>query len=98
VSETGREYWTKLIAEQEASEHKVRPFCREHGIEEHSFYYWRRRLRENRTVRFAVLDTRKANTEPPAALELVLSSGERLRIGAGVDAATLRLVLDTIRG
>ncbi|MFZ0589666.1 MAG: hypothetical protein WAM39_04235 [Bryobacteraceae bacterium] len=32
-----------------------------------------------------------------SALELVLSGGERLRIGKGVDAATLRLVLDVIR-
>ena len=30
-------------------------------------------------------------------LELVLATGERLRIGAGVDAATLRTVLDALR-
>jgi hypothetical protein len=32
------------------------------------------------------------------ALELVLKTGERLRIGAGVDASALRLVLDAVRG
>ena len=32
-----------------------------------------------------------------AALELVLATGERLRISAGVDAATLRTVLDVLR-
>ena len=32
-----------------------------------------------------------------AALELVLTTGERLRIGAGVDAAALRTVLDMVR-
>jgi hypothetical protein len=31
------------------------------------------------------------------ALELVLATGERLRIGAGVDTATLRTVLDLLR-
>jgi hypothetical protein len=35
-------------------------------------------------------------TEP--VLELVLTTGERLRIGAGVDIATLRTVLDVLRG
>jgi hypothetical protein len=35
-------------------------------------------------------------TEP--ALELVLATGERLRIGAGVDITTLRIVLDVLRG
>jgi len=98
VSKTKREYWGKLLAEQEASGQKVRPFCRERGIGEYSFYHWRKRLRENQTVRFAVLETKVANTELPAALELLLSNGERLRIGAGVDAATLRLVLDAVRG
>ena len=32
-----------------------------------------------------------------AVLELVLATGERLRIGAGVDSGTLRAVLDILR-
>jgi len=97
VAETKREYWNKRIGEQEASAQTVRAFCREHGIGEHSFYQWRKRLREKPTVRFAVLETKTASAERPAALELVLNGGERLRIGAGVDAATLQLVLDAVR-
>jgi transposase-like protein len=97
VSETKREYWSKVIAEQEASGQKVRPFCRERGIGEHSFYHWRKRLRESQTVRFAVLETKRAPADGPAAIELVLTTGECLRIGAGVDASTLRLVLDAVR-
>ena len=97
MSKTKREYWGKLLAEQEASGQKIRPFCRERGIGEHSFYQWRKRLREDQTVRFAVLETKPANGEPVAALELVLANGERLRIVAGVDSAMLRLVLDTVR-
>ena len=31
------------------------------------------------------------------ALELVLATGERLRIGAGVDGTTLRTVLEALR-
>ena len=31
------------------------------------------------------------------SLELVLATGERLRIGAGVDPTTLRTVLDALR-
>lgn len=98
MSETKRDYWSKLIGEQEASGQKVRPFCRERGIGEYSFYQWRKRLRGNQAVRFAVLETKTASPEAPAALELMLNGGERLRIGAGVDEATLRLVLDAVRG
>ena len=65
---------------------------------EPSFYYWRKRLRKNGTIRFALLETKTAIADIAPALELVLSGGERLRIGNGVDAATLRLVLDAVRG
>ena len=97
MSEAKREYWGKLIAEQEASGQRVRPFCLERSIGEHSFYHWRKRLGQNETVGFALLETKPSGCEMPAALELVLTSGERLRIGNQVNAAALRLVLDAVR-
>jgi transposase-like protein len=75
----------------------VRPFCRERGIGEHSFYQWRKRLRQSETVRFALLESRPSG-DMTAAIELVLTSGERLRIGNQVNATALRLVLDAVRG
>ena len=98
MAETKPKYWSKLIAEQEAGGQKVRPFCRERGIGEPSFYYWRKRLRTRGSVRFALLETKPADTGRTAsALELVLGNGERLRIGNEVDAATLRMVLEAVR-
>jgi hypothetical protein len=99
VSNSKPEYWRKLIAEQEGGGLKVRPFCRERGITEPSFYYWRKRLRKRELVRFALLETRPTVTGSTIpALELVLAGGERLRIGKEVDAATLRMVLEVVRG
>ncbi len=49
--------------------------------------------------RFALVERsarRQCTAEP--VLELVLATGERLRIGTGVDTATLRIVLDALRG
>ncbi len=98
MREQRRKYWSTLIAEQEASGQKARPFCRERGIGEYSFYKWRRRLRQSDTVQFALLETAPdAIPIPDSALELVLRNGERLRIANGVDAATLRLVLGAVR-
>jgi transposase-like protein len=97
VSETRREYWSKQIGEQQTSGQPIRLFCGERGITEASFYYWRKRLRENGTVRFALLETEAATADAAPAIELVLGTGERLRISNGVDAATLRLVLDAVR-
>jgi transposase-like protein len=93
VTDQKREYWSKLIAEQEASSQTIRAFCRERGISDHSFYFWRKRLQKSEPVQFALLKT-VASTPP---LELLLTNGERLRIANGVDAATLRLVLDALR-
>lgn len=66
----------------------------------YSFYAWRKRLQETGPVRFALVDRRRPQSQErasEAALELVLVTGERLRIGAGADAATLRVVLDVLR-
>ena len=99
MSRTKSKYWGKLIAEQEAGGQTVRPFCTQRGIGETSFCYWRKRLRKIDTVRCALLETTQADTDSVAsALELVLISGERLRIGGQVDADTLRMVLEVVRG
>jgi hypothetical protein len=77
----------------------VKQFCKEQGLTEYSFYAWRKRLQDAGPVRFALVERRRRRQEPAAeaALELVLTTGERLRISAGVDAATLRAVLDVLR-
>ena len=93
------EEWAERIAEQQRSGKAVKQFCKDHGLTECSFYAWRKRLREKGPVRFALVEriARRQECTTDAALELMLATGERLRIGAGVDAATLRLVLDVLR-
>jgi len=50
-------------------------------------------------MRFALVETGSARPQAPAefGLELVLTTGERLRIGAGVDPTTLGKVLAALR-
>ena len=92
-------HWRNLIAEQESSGQRIGPFCRARAISEPSFYYWRSRLRKSTRVRFAVVETAPPVVSRPVwALELVLRNGERLRLGDKVDAATLRVVLEAVRG
>jgi transposase-like protein len=92
-------YWRARIAEQERSGMSVGRFCQEQQITEQSFYVWRKRLRQPEPVRFALVESGAAPTETAAepALELVLKTGERLRIGRGVDEAALRTVLTVLR-
>ena len=91
--------WAERIAAQRRSGISVKQFCKEQGLTEYSFYAWRKRLQEIGPVRFALVDRspRRQERAAEAALELVLATGEQLRISAGVDAATLRTVLDVLR-
>jgi hypothetical protein len=91
--------WAERIAAQQRSGMSVKQFCKERGLTEYSFYAWRKRLDEKGPVRFALVErsARRQERTVEAALELVLATGERLRIGNGVDTATLRAVLDVLR-
>ena len=96
---TKNEQWRERIAEQERSGLSVKQFCKERDLTECTFYAWRKRLRKKEPVRFALVERGAVRQElaTEASLELVLATGERLRIGAGVDVATLRSVLDALR-
>ena len=87
------EYWRKLIAEQETSGETIRAFCERRGVGDHAFYYWRKRLQKSEPMQFALVET----VAGAAPLELILANGEQLRIRNGVDAETLRQVLDVVR-
>jgi hypothetical protein len=91
--------WAERIAEQGRSGLSVKQFCKERGLTEYCFYAWRKRLRHKEPVRFALVERGAARQAPAtdADLELVLTSGERLRIGNGVKATTLRTVLEVLR-
>ena len=72
----------------------------EAGIAEHLLFYWRKRLRnQQQPVRFALVErgVASAGTVAEPALELVLNTGERLRISSGVDQTALRTVLAALR-
>ena len=92
--------WAARIAGQQRSGMSVKQFCKQQGLTEYSFYAWRKRLQESGPVRFALVERsahRQERTANPV-LELVLTTGERLRISPGVDITTLRTVLDVLRG
>ena len=91
--------WAERIAAQQRSGVSVKQFCNERGLTEYSFYAWRTRLQEKVPVRFALVErsARRQERTGEAALELVLATGDRLRIAAGIDGATLRTVLAVLR-
>ena len=87
-----REQWTRMVELQEKSGQSVRVFCQERGLGEASFYSWRKRLGRENPVSFALVEPK---TTVNGFIELVFSSGDRLRIPA--EAAILRIVLSVVR-
>ena len=103
-------YWAKVIGEAARSGSSVREYCAQGNIKESQFYWWQRKLREQRADRalrggqrreasaqagtFALVSDEPGQLE--AGIELVLADGRRLRIGRGVDQETLRTVLSAV--
>jgi hypothetical protein len=94
------DYWREQVSQQERSELPVKQFCDTHGITEQSFYMWRKRLRKQPSVRFALVETTPGEQvqADDASVELIFCKGERLRIGRGTDLALLRRVVEVLRG
>ena len=97
---TKADEWRERIAEQAGSGLSIKQFCKEHGVTPWSFYDWRKRLREPKAVRFALVERGSAEREraTEAYLELILPGGVRMHIRSGVDGATLCTVLEALRG
>ncbi|MES1260340.1 MAG: transposase [Acidobacteriota bacterium] len=92
--------WQGLIRDQQQSELSVSAFCRKHGFSDQSFYNWRKRLAgdcKDEPVRFALVEANASGCDRYAPLELILATGDRLRIAPGADAETLRVVLHVLR-
>ena len=46
ASEYRRSHWARIMQERNASGKNIRAYCRSSGINEKSYYYWQRKLRE----------------------------------------------------
>ncbi|HVH69483.1 MAG TPA: hypothetical protein VNB49_00030 [Candidatus Dormibacteraeota bacterium] len=92
-------YWRERVDAHERSGLSVKQFCEQQKISEQSFYVWRKRLRNQQPMRFALVETGVGRPPGPAEseLELVLTTGERLRISTGFDPSTLRKLLEVLR-
>ena len=99
-----KQFWQMVIETRKESGLSVAAFCKKEDISEAAFYYWRKKLavansKQNKqgsrsSSAFIEVAMPKNN---PVVLELVLSSGNTLRIGFGVDTKTLSNVLSVLR-
>ena len=98
-----RQFWQIVIETWQNSGMSVSKFCKAEGLDEGTFYNWRKKLTDgdSQTNKQAVKSSsafiRVAMPKSKhALLELELSSGNTLRISSGADNKTLRDVLSVL--
>ena len=102
-------HWRQLLARYQQSGLSVRAFCAQEGCSEPSFYAWRRELAardqqaasaqrpagKHRLARRAFVPVHVVPDAMPATgtLEVVLRSGQLLRVSTGCDVTWLRQLI-----
>ena len=99
-SEGSREpYWRLVVTRWKHSGLSVRTFCRAEGLNQGTFYWWRRELNRRDQPKPAFLPVRilAEKAGPPAAgVEVVLSNGRCVRVGVGFDPDTLVQIIELL--
>lgn len=96
----GQAKWQKIIAEQNDSELSVSAYCRQHGVNEKTFYNWRKRigvLVEPKQERFIQIKTME-NNMAAQVLRLQIPGGYQLDVGPGVKKSQVQSVLEALAG
>ena len=92
------QFWRRLIDRQAGSGRSIRAWCREHSVQEASFYWWRRRLAEGGAVPAGpafvpvqLTESLASNAEPE--IVILLAHEPRVRVRGPVNRQTLADVL-----
>jgi hypothetical protein len=79
--------WRRFLADQDRSGVSIRGFCEQHGLNEASFYSWRRELaRRDALAPDAVPTFVPLQVTASAAIEVMLPTGLVVRVPAGADS------------
>lgn len=99
-----RQFWQMVIETWQDSGMSVSKFCKAEGLSEGTFYSWRKRLSGRHSQRNKQTDSSSSAfievampKSDHAALELLLSSGNTLRISSTADNKTLSNVIYILR-
>jgi hypothetical protein len=95
---------TRLVAQWRKSGESQASFARRHHIPGWTFWYWCRKLSDEASIRESVtaapptfVPVQMAGDPTAPVIEIVLSGGERLRIGAAAPPELVQVVVTTLR-
>ena len=99
-----QQFWQMVLETFKSSKLSVRQFCKQEGLTEPTFYSWRKKLAVNNESANGQKEDQPSQSfievampqEKASVLELILSSGNILRIGSGADSKTLTDVISAL--
>ncbi len=106
-------YWRRMVARREDSSLSIRAWCREQGLNEATFHWWRRELArrdaegkpsvrreaKTRSTSFVPVRVTEDRSQPvDPRIEIVLADGRCVRVHGSVDRQTLTDVLVVLEG
>lgn len=90
--------WAMVIQECNSSGLSNREFCRQRGIAEKNFYYWRRKLRQQIVESEAPQLVQLDSVSVPNDMLQIQYRGAELKLPAGVDMDAVAALLRSIQG
>ena len=102
-SKRKREYWRSHIERWQESGSSQTEYCREHGLKDHQFTYWKKRIvqteAEGKLVSLKLSSfTNKQPPQPGCPLRVVVSNGLKVEVEAGFDPDLLGQLIIVLRG
>ena len=98
-SGAARDLWARIVADWRRSGLGVRAFCRKRGVGEHSFYAWRRRLRDGgrAAAKPGFLPVRVVSRgAPQGGIEIEFPTGHVVRAGSDVETDALARAFELV--
>jgi len=94
-------YWTQVLHERTMSGEKIEDFCRNRGINKHSYYYWQRKLRDIACSQLAEQNAIRESTDlvPRGFIEIQLTDPVQhpLRTSVATGHGAVRVDIGAIR-
>ena len=105
IDEVKHARWRRLLRKFRASGLRARAFCDRNDIPESQFWWWKRRLDEQieaagagNAPTFVPVTMLEESRKADAAIDIRLTSGQRLRVRSGCDRQLLAEVIDLLEG
>jgi hypothetical protein len=95
----GHDKWHEIVSEQDASGLSVSAYCRQQGINEKTFYNWRKKLGnplEPKLKNF--IQVKATKNEPVNVLKIQTPGGYCLEVLSGTEKSYVQSILEVLAG